>query len=78
MSHISRAYRWKFLLKPLGYNQASSTSLVQFWLIIYQPHPQSGDIFRVSVISAYEKIPFSNGLGTVIIDDLLTQVYLYC
>ena len=73
MSHISRAYRWKFLLKPLGYNP-SFINLTGAVLVNYLSNlgiPRSGDIFRVSVISAYEKIPFSNGLGTVISERLI-------
>ena len=41
--------------------------------------PRSGDVFRVTIISAYEKIPFSKGLGTVISErviDLFIMILL--
>ncbi|MGB0374315.1 MAG: lysylphosphatidylglycerol synthase transmembrane domain-containing protein [Flavobacteriaceae bacterium] len=81
LSHISRAYRWKFLLNPLGYHP-SFINLTGAVLVNYLSNlgiPRSGDVLRVTVISAYEKIPFSKGLGTVISErviDLLMMMLL--
>jgi uncharacterized membrane protein YbhN (UPF0104 family) len=38
--------------------------------------PRSGDVLRVTVISAYEKIPFSKGLGTVISERVIDLVMM--
>ena len=78
LSHISRAYRWKFLLNPLGYNP-SYINLTGAVLINYLSNlgiPRSGDVLRVTVISAYEKIPFSKGLGTVISERVIDLVMM--
>ena len=78
LSHISRAYRWKFLLNPLGYNP-SFINLTGAVLINYLSNlgiPRSGDVLRVTVISAYEKIPFSKGLGTVISERVIDLVMM--
>jgi uncharacterized membrane protein YbhN (UPF0104 family) len=78
LSHISRAYRWKFMLKPLGYNP-SFINLTSAVLVNYLSNlgiPRSGDVLRVTVISAYEKIPFSKGLGTVISERVIDLVMM--
>lgn len=73
LSHLSRAYRWKLLLNPLGYHP-KLINLVGSVLINYLSNlgiPRSGDILRVTVISAYEDIPFSKGVGTVISERII-------
>jgi len=78
LSHISRAYRWKFMLNPLGY-QPSFFNLIGAVLINYLSNlgiPRSGDILRITVISVYEKISFSKGLGTVISERVIDIVIM--
>lgn len=81
LSNISRAYRWKFLLKPLGYHPIFF-NLFGAVLVNYLSNlgiPRSGDVVRVTVISAYEKISFSKVLGTVISErviDLVIMMFL--
>ena len=78
LSHLSRAYRWKFLLNPMGY-YPSFINLTGAVLVNYLFHlgiPRSGDVLRVTVISAYEKIPFSKGLGTVISERVIDLVMM--
>ena len=78
LSHVSRAYRWKFLLNPLGY-RPRFINLTGAVLINYLSNlgiPRSGDVLRVTVISAYEKISFSKGLGTVISERVIDLVMM--
>lgn len=78
LSHLSRAYRWKFLLNPLGY-RPNFINLTGAVLINYLSNlgiPRSGDVLRVTVISAYEKISFSKGLGTVISERVIDLVMM--
>ena len=78
LSHLSRAYRWKFLLNSLGYHP-SFINLTGAVLVNYLSNlgiPRSGDVLRVTVISAYEKIPFSKGLGTVISERVIDLVMM--
>ena len=78
LSHISRAYRWKFLLKPLGYRPSfiNLTGAVLINNLSNLGIPRSGDVLRVTMISAYEKIPFSKGLGTVISERVIDLVMM--
>ena len=78
LSHISRAYRWKFMLNSLGYNPRffNLTGAVFANYLSNLGIPRSGDIIRVTIISAYEKIRFSKGLGTVISERIIDLVIM--
>ena len=81
MSHLSRAYRWKYLLNPLGYHPKLK-NLIGSVLVNYLSNlgiPRSGEVLRVTAIYTYEKIPFSKAVGTVISErviDLLIMLLL--
>lgn len=78
LSHISRAYRWKFLLAPLGYKPRFINSILSV-LIAYIANlgiPRSGEILRASILSSYEKIPFEKTFGTIIAERLVDLLIL--
>ena len=78
LSHLSRAYRWKYLLEPLGY-QPRFVNSVMAVLITYIANlgvPRSGEILRATTMSTYEKIPFEKGFGTIIAERILDIVFL--
>ena len=80
LSHISRAYRWKFLLAPLGYRPRLINSVLAV-LIGYVSNlgiPRSGELFRATVMDRFENIPFQKGFGTVIAERLVDLVILLC
>ena len=80
LSHISRAYRWKFLLAPLGYKPRLINSLLAV-LIGYVSNlgiPRSGELFRATVMDRFENIPFQKGFGTVIAERLVDLFILLC
>lgn len=68
LSHLSRAYRWKYLLQPLNYNPRFLNSFfsVMAGYLINLLVPRLGEITRCGVMSRYEKIPFNKLFGTVI------------
>ncbi|MDT0553666.1 lysylphosphatidylglycerol synthase transmembrane domain-containing protein [Urechidicola vernalis] len=68
LSHLSRAYRWRFMIEPLGYKPKYS-NLVFTVLIAYLVNltiPRAGEFARASAIKKYEGIPFDNALGTIV------------
>tara|TARA_B110000046_G_C13026169_1_gene414235 strand:- start:6630 stop:7589 length:960 start_codon:yes stop_codon:yes gene_type:complete len=78
LSHISRAYRWKFLLAPLGYKPRFINSILSV-LIAYIANlgiPRSGEILRATILSSYEKIPFEKTFGTIIAERLVDLLIL--
>lgn len=79
LSHVSRAYRWQFTLKPLGYKPklANSFFAVMIAYLVNLAIPRLGEFTRCGVMAKYEKIPYDNLLGTVIaerIADLIIMI----
>lgn len=68
LSHLSRAYRWKFLLEPLGYRPkfANSFMAVMGGYLANLGIPRSGEVLRGATISTYEKVPFDKAFGTIV------------
>lgn len=79
LSHLSRAYRWKFLLQPMGYKPdfANSTMAVIIAYLVNYAVPRAGEVSRAVVMTNYEDIPFEKGFGTIVAErmaDLLMML----
>jgi hypothetical protein len=68
LSHLSRAYRWKFMLEPLGFKPAfaNSTMAVLVAYLVNLTIPRAGEASRAAVMANYEDIPFEKGFGTIV------------
>jgi len=78
LSHLSRAYRWKFMLAPLGYKPRFVNTILAV-LIAYVANlgiPRSGEVLRATTLSSYEKIPFEKSFGTIIAERLVDLIFL--
>ncbi len=78
-SHFSRAYRWKFLLEPLGYSPKLGNSVMAV-LIAYLLNlvvPRSGEIARAGSLSKYENIPFDKAFGTIVAERIADVIMLF-
>jgi uncharacterized protein (TIRG00374 family) len=78
LSQISRAIRWNMLIKPLGYsprliNSYFSVVLLYFVNLLL---PRAGEVFRCTVLSRYEKIPFAKLAGTVFVERMIDFITL--
>lgn len=78
-SHISRAMRWQLLTESMGYK-------IRFWnsfmgvMIGYFANlaiPRMGEFTRCGVVNKYEKVPFSNLLGTVVTERVIDMLILF-
>lgn len=79
LSHFSRAYRWKFLLEPLGYKPKFANSVMAV-LIAYLLNlfiPRSGEFARAATIKKYEKIPFDKAFGTIVAERVTDAIMLF-
>ena len=79
LSHLSRAYRWQFLLEPLGYKPKLANSIMTV-LISYLLNlfiPRSGEIARAASIKKYEKIPFEKAFGTIVAERVADVIMLF-
>lgn len=68
LSHLSRAYRWRLLLKPLGYDVSLSTAFMAIMggYLANLGIPRSGEILRGALVASHEKAPFEKVFGTII------------
>ena len=78
LSHISRAYRWRYMLSPVGYNIKFHNSFmaVMIGYITNLGIPRSGELIRATVLYTYEKVDFEKGLGTVITERIIDIILL--
>ena len=79
LSHLSRAYRWKFMLEPLGYKPKLPNSIMAVFIAYLANFgiPRSGEVLRAAVFTNYEDVPFEKGFGTIVaerIADMLVMV----
>jgi len=78
LSHFSRAYRWQFLLEPLGYKPKFANSVMAV-LIAYLFNlfiPRSGEFARAASIKKYDKIPFDKAFGTIVAERVADAIML--
>ena len=79
LSHLSRAYRWNFLLKPLGY-QPSFIIRTLTVLIAYFSNlgiPRSGEVLRATALATYADVPFQKGFGTIVTERIIDLILLF-
>lgn len=78
LSHLSRSYRWRYLLNPMGYNISFLNSIMSV-LVGFLSNlgiPRSGEFLRASSITLYEKVPFEKGFGTIITERIIDIIIL--
>ena len=78
LSHFIRAYRWNFMLQPMGYfpKLANNFMAVSVAYLMNLFIPKSGEVSRALVLTKYENIPFDKGFGTVISERIVDLVLL--
>ncbi len=81
LSHLSRAYRWLFMLEPLGYKVKLGNSIMAVFAtyLINYTIPRAGEVARASILTNYESVPFEKGFGTIVaerIADLLVMLII--
>lgn len=76
--HLSRAYRWLFLLEPLGYKPKLSNSYhaVMSGYILNYTVPRSGEIARAGLLTQSENVPFEKGFATIVVERLIDVLML--
>ncbi|GAA4803706.1 lysylphosphatidylglycerol synthase transmembrane domain-containing protein [Litoribaculum gwangyangense] len=68
LSHLSRAYRWRFQLEPMGYKIKLGNSIMAVFAtyLINYTIPRAGEVARASILTNYEDVPFEKGIGTIV------------
>ncbi len=77
-SHISRAMRWKILMKPMGYNPRLLNTFfaVMVGYLANLAIPRLGEVLKCTILSKYEKVPADKLVGTILIERVMDVICL--
>jgi uncharacterized protein (TIRG00374 family) len=78
LSHYFRALRWKLLLQPMGHSPGTLNTFcaVMVGYLANCAVPRLGEVTRCGVLTRYEKVPFTQGFGSVIAERALDVICL--
>lgn len=78
LSHLSRAYRWRFQLEPMGYNIKYGNSVMAVFAtyLINYTIPRAGEVARASILTNYEGVPFEKGFGTIVAERIADLIMM--
>ncbi|QXP60390.1 flippase-like domain-containing protein [Olleya sp. HaHaR_3_96] len=78
LSHLSRAYRWVFMLEPLGYKIKLGNSIMAVFAtyLINYTIPRAGEVARASILANYEDVPFEKGFGTIVAERIADMIVM--
>ena len=80
LSHLSRAYRWKFMLEPLGFKPKFTNSVLAVLVgyLVNLALPRAGEVSRALVLTNYEDVPFEKGFGTIVAERIADLIMMLC
>lgn len=83
LSHVFRAYRWKYTLEPLGIkiDFANRFAAVMIGYLANLAFPRLGEVSRCAILARYKKQPFEKLFGTVVAErlvDVLILLFVIC
>jgi uncharacterized membrane protein YbhN (UPF0104 family) len=78
LTHLSRAYRWKFLLEPMGLQPRLSTMYhsVMVGYVLNLTIPRSGELARAAYFARYEGAKTDKIFGTIIVERIIDLIML--
>ncbi|MEC3906479.1 lysylphosphatidylglycerol synthase transmembrane domain-containing protein [Tamlana sp. 2201CG12-4] len=78
LSHLSRAYRWRFQLEPMGYKVKFANSMMAVFAtyLINYTIPRAGEVARASILTNYEDVPFEKGFGTIVAERIADMLVM--
>jgi uncharacterized protein (TIRG00374 family) len=78
LSHLSRAYRWKFMIEPMGYTLRFPNSIMAVFAtyLVNYTIPRAGEITRATILTNYEGVPFEKGFGTIVAERIADMMVM--
>ncbi|WP_092133400.1 lysylphosphatidylglycerol synthase transmembrane domain-containing protein [Bizionia paragorgiae] len=78
LSHLSRAYRWLFMLEPMGYKVKLGNSIMAVFAtyLVNYTIPRAGEVARASILTNYENVPFDKGFGSIVAERVADLIVL--
>ena len=83
VAYLSRAYRWKYTLEPIGYSTKfwNRYHAIMIGYIVNLTIPRAGEASRSAMLYRSDGVPFSNSFGTIIAEravDFVVLVSIAC
>ena len=78
-SHMSRAYRWKYMLEPLGHKPSfwKMYHSVMIGYLLNLTIPRSGEVARAGYYSKFQSnAPFNKVFGTIVVERVIDVLML--
>lgn len=78
-SHLSRAYRWNYLLRPLGYRPTFMMRVLTVMISYFSNLgiPRSGEVLRATALATYADVPFQKSFGTIVTERIIDLIVLF-
>lgn len=78
LSHVSRAVRWRILIRSMGQTPKLSNTIFAVYIMYFVnlAIPRMGEVTRCGILKKYDKIPFPQLLGTVFLERLVDMIML--
>jgi glycosyltransferase 2 family protein len=78
LSHLSRAYRWMLLVRPMGYSPSLYHSFISVMAGYFMNFliPRAGELARCGVIQKMGKVPADTAFGTVVLERIIDVLML--
>lgn len=76
---LSRAYRWKYLLEPLGYKTSfwNRYHAIMIGYIVNLTIPRAGEASRAAMLYRSDGVPFSKSFGTILAERVFDLIMLF-
>lgn len=80
LSHMSRGWRWRYLLEPMGYTPGfwNCYHAVMNGYFMNMMIQRAGEASRAVSLYRSEKVPFEKGFGSVLAERVIDTVMLLC
>lgn len=80
LSHASRAFRWRYLLRHMGYRPGfwNAYHAVMIGYFMNMLLPRAGEASRAVMLYRTDKVPFDRGFGTILAERAVDFVMLLC
>lgn len=78
ISHLSRAWRWNYMLETLGYRPTflTNTTAVGVGYAMNMLIPRSGELSRAVIVNRTDQVPVNQAFGTIVAERLLDLIAL--
>lgn len=79
LSHLSRAIRWRILMRSMGYSPKLSNtfSAVMIGYLANFAFPRLGEVLKCTILGKYEKVPPDKLVGTILVERAVDMLSLF-